>query len=288
MVDYVVDKINNNPHTMKPITPPLKMSKMISDNFGANFDLSRREILIIGLCGGQGGGKTKLSKILSKNVMGSAIIEERSYFKVMPAKRKLSTQAEPLFNEIAGYSKDRKLLLVDLSDPSCYDYEKFYRDLKSLKEGNPITIKKFNEDSGTYSDKETTIKPNDISMVIIEGYFIFLDKKVKDLIDLKIFVEIDDDIRLSRLLQNENKFLNNNVYAINNFFMIYKNYIKTSYDKYIEPTKHEARIHLPNYTVRDDEVIDGDQTFEVLKNMLTFIAGQRTIAHPKKPQSPNH
>ena len=271
-----------------PLTPPQTMTKMISDGFGRNFDLNRREILIIGLCGGQGGGKTKLSKILSKNVPRSTIIEERSYFKVMPAKRKLSTQAEPLFNEIAGYRKDRKLLLVDLSDPSCYDYEKFYRDLKSLKEGNPITIKKFNEDSGTYSDKETTIKPNDISMVIIEGYFIFLDKKVKDLIDLKIFVEIDDDIRLSRLLQNENKFLNNNVYAINNFFMIYKNYIKTSYDKYIEPTKHEARIHLPNYTVRDDEVIDGDQTFEVLKNMLTFIAGQRTNSNPKKSQSNNH
>ena len=271
-----------------PLTPPQTMTKMISDGFGRNFDLNRREILIIGLCGGQGGGKTKLSKILSKNVPRSTIIEERSYFKVMPAKRKLSTQAEPLFNEIAGYRKDRKLLLVDLSDPSCYDYEKFYRDLKSLKEGNPITIKKFNEDSGTYSDKETTIKPNDISMVIIEGYFIFLDKKVKDLIDLKIFVEIDDDRRLSRLLQNENKFLNNNVYAINNFFLIYKNYIKTSYDKYIEPTKHEARIHLPNYTVRDDEVIDGDQTFEVLKNMLTFIAGQRTNSNPKKSQSNNH
>ena len=63
---------------------------------------------------------------------------------------------------------------------------------------------------------------------------------------------------------------------------------QTSYDKYIEPTKHEARIHLPNYTVRDDEVIDGDQTFEVLKNMLTFIAGQRTNSNPKKSQSSNH
>ena len=54
-------------------------------------------------------------------------------------------------------------------------------------------------------------------------------KKVRELIDLKIFVEINDDIRLSRLLLNENKFSNNNPIAIKQFFNIYKNYIKTSF-----------------------------------------------------------
>ena len=273
MVEYL-DKLS--------YTPPQQMNKMITDNFGVHFDLSKQEVIIIGLCGGQGGGKTKLSKILSKNVPKSSIIEERSYFKVMPAKRKLTTEVEPLFGEIGGYSKDRKLLLVDLSDPNCYDYEKLYNDLISLKKGNPITLRKFNEDTGTYSDKTTTIKPKEILMVIIEGYFIFRDKKVKDLIDLKIFVEIDDDIRLSRLLTNENKFLNNNVYAINNFFMIYKNYIKPSYDQYIEPTKHEAKLYLPNYTVRDDEVIDGDKTFNLLTYMLKYIVEQRSSINFKK------
>ena len=56
-------------------------------------------------------------------------------------------------------------------------------------------------------------------------------KKVRELIDLKIFVEINDDIRLSRLLLNENKFSNNNPIAIKQFFNIYKNYIKTSFDQ---------------------------------------------------------
>ena len=257
------------------MTPPQNMKQMILDNFGSNFDLKQPKMIIVGLCGGQGGGKTKLSKILSKNVKKSAIIEERSYFKVMNSKRKLSIDEKPLFDEIGGYNKDRKLLLVELSNPASYDYEKLYKNLKSLKEGQPISVSKFDEDKGNYTGKETTIKPNETYMVILEGYFIFRDEKVKSLIDLKIYVEIDDDIRLSRLLTNENKFLNNNPLAIKNFFMIYKNYIKTSYQKYIEPTKHEAKINLPNYTVRDDEVINGDETFKSLILMLNSIVERR-------------
>ena len=270
-MDYLENKAGN----LAPLTPPQKMNQMILDNFGKQFNFTQHKIIIVGLCGGQGGGKTKLSKILSKNIPRSAIIEERSYFKVMKSKRKLSYEIEPLFEEIGGYSKERKLLLVDLSNPDCYDYEKLYQNLKSLKEGNPISVRKFNEDAGQYTGEEASIKPNEISLVILEGYFIFRDKKVKDLIDLKIYVEIDDDIRLSRLLLNENKFLNNSPFAIKNFFMIYKNYIKTSYEQYIEPTKHEAKINLPNYTVRDDEVIDGDETFNSLILMLKSIVDIR-------------
>ena len=81
-------------------------------------------------------------------------------------------------------------------------------------------------------------------------------------------MEIDDDIRLSRLLLNENKYLNNNPIAIKQFFSIYKNYIKTSFDQYIAPTKNEGQIILPNYTVQNDEIIDKDETLDSLIVML--------------------
>ena len=273
MVDHLEDleKLNK----LSTLTPPQKMNQMIVDNFGKNFDLKKPKVIIVGLCGGQGGGKTKLSRILSKNIPNSAIIEERSYFKTMTLQRKLSYEIEPLFDEIGGYSKDRKLLMVELSNPSSYDYEKLYQNLKSLKEGKDISVRIFSEDKGNYTGEEVTIKTTETCLIILEGYFLFRDKNVRDLIDLKIYVEIDDDIRLSRLLLNENKFLNNDSLAIKNFFMIYKNYIKTSYEQYIEPSKHEARIILPNYTVRDDEVIDGDETFESLIVMLKSFVKQR-------------
>jgi len=250
-------------------SPPQQFTNLdVLNKFGKALDLEKPKILIVGLCGGQGAGKTKLSTILSKNIKNSTIIEERSYYKKKPNKRKLSYEVQPLFEEYGGYSKERKLLLVDLSNPASYNYEKLYQDLLALKEGNPITIKKFNEETESYAENEIIIDPKIIPLVLLEGYFIFKDKKVRDLIDLKIFVEIDDDIRLSRLLLNENKFLNNNPIAIKQFFNIYKNYIKTSFDQYISPTKNEGQIILPNYTVQNDEIVDKDETLESLIVML--------------------
>lgn len=259
-------------------SPPQQFTNLdVLDKFDKAFDLKKPKILIVGLCGGQGAGKTKLSKILSKNIKNSAIIEEKSYYKKMPSKRKLSYEVQPLFDEYGGYSKERKLLLVDLSNPSSYNYENLYQNLLSLKEGKAISLKKYNEETFSFSEDDTIIDPKKIPLVLLEGYFIFRDKRVRDLIDLKIFVEIDDDIRLSRLLLNENKYLNNNPIAIKQFFSIYKNYIKTSFDQYIAPTKNEGQIILPNYTVQNDEIIDKDETLDSLIVMLNSKVNKNKI-----------
>ena len=82
------------------------------NKFGKALNLEKPKILIVGLCGGQGAGKTKLSKILNKNIEHSIIFEERSYYKKKPIKRKLNYEVQPLFEEYGGYSKERKLLLT--------------------------------------------------------------------------------------------------------------------------------------------------------------------------------
>ena len=239
-------------------SPPQQFTNLdVLDKFDKAFDLKKPKILIVGLCGGQGAGKTKLSKILSKNIKNNEV--------------------QPLFDEYGGYSKERKLLLVDLSNPSSYNYESLYQNLLSLKEGKPISLKKYNEEKFSFSEDDTIIDPKKIPLVLLEGYFIFRDKRVRDLIDLKIFVEIDDDIRLSRLLLNENKYLNNNPIAIKQFFSIYKNYIKTSFDQYIAPTKNEGQIILPNYTVQNDEIIDKDETLDSLIVMLNSKVNKNKI-----------
>ena len=234
-----------------------------------------QKVFIVGLCGGQGGGKTKLSKVLSKNIPHSAIIEERNFFKTLTTKRKLSAGDEPLVGEFGGYSKNRKLLLVELSNPKSYDYDKLYNTLKKLNDGETVHINKFNEDDGTYTNDEIVINPEEVSLVIVEGYFLFKNEKIRDLINLKIFSEIDDDIRLSRLLINENKYLNNNPVAFKYFFLIYEKYIKYSYDQYIAPTKQYANIILPNYTVNEDQTIEGDDTLELLITNLRNAANRK-------------
>ena len=234
-----------------------------------------QKVFIVGIYGGQGGGKTKLSKVLCKNIPCSAIIEERNFFKENTTSRKLSAGDEPLVGEFGGYSKNRKLLLVELSNPNSYDYDKIYTTLKKLSKGDTVLIKKFDEDEGKYTNETFEINPDKTKLIIIEGFFLFKNQKVRDLINLKIYSEIDDDIRLSRLLINENKFLKNNPVAFKYFFLIYEKYIKYSYDHNIAPSKQYAKIILPNYTVHDDQTIDGDETLELLINNLKNVVSRR-------------
>ena len=104
--------------------PSKKASQFLEDSVKSMNE--GQKVFIVGICGGQGGGKTKLSKVLSKNIPHSSIIEERNFFKTLTTKRKLSAGDEPLAGEFGGYSKNRKLLLVELSNPKSYDYEALY------------------------------------------------------------------------------------------------------------------------------------------------------------------
>ena len=240
-----------------------------------------QKVFIVGICGGQGGGKTKLAKVLCKNIPKSAIIEERNYFKLAKAKRKLTYGDDVLLSKFGEYSEERKLLLVELSNPKSYDYIKLYNNLKSLIEGKPVLIKKFDEIEGKYTGEMIEINPKNTRLIILEGYFIFKDDNVRDLINLKIFSEVDDDMRLSRLLVNENQFLKGMPIAFKHFFMIYEKYIKVSYEKHIEPTKKQAKIILSNCLVKDgdedkNEIIVEDETLLLLiDNLKNIFKGMR-------------
>ena len=231
-------------------------------------------IFIVGICGGQGGCKTKLAKLLCKKIPYSSLIEEKSFFKPSTVKRKLSAGDEPLAGEFDGYSKQRKMLLTELSNPNSYDYKKFYDTLMKLKNGEKVQLKKFDEENERFVD-EYEINPANVHVVIVVGYFLYKNEKIRDIINIKIYNQVDDDIRLSRLLINENYYLKNNPIAFKTLFMIYEKYLKSNYEAYIAPSKQYAQIILPNYTVEDDKIRGDDETLNFLLTNLTNIATRK-------------
>ena len=83
--------------------------------------------------------------------------------------------------------------------------------------------------------------------------------------DLKLYTQVDDDVRLSRLILRENVYLKNNANDFKIFFLIYEKYLKTSFEANIEPGKQCANIILPNYEItEDDEIKSADGTLEFL------------------------
>jgi uridine kinase len=268
--------MDDEPKKITPYTPILKSKKMSLEDSLETMEKGQK-VFIVGICGGQGGGKTKLSKVLSEKVSKSEVIEERNFFKPQSTQRKLSRGDEHLVGEFGGYSKKRKILLVELSNPQSYDYEKLYNTLQKLIKGESVYIRQFNEETGEYTNEQQEINPEETNLIIVEGYFLFRDEKVRNLINLKIYSEVDDDIRLSRLLINENKFLNNNPVAFKYFFLIYEQFIKYSYEQNIAPTKQYAKIILPNYTVNKNQTIEenGDDTLKLLITNLQNLPNRK-------------
>ena len=255
-------------------TPLPRKRSLIVDDETFKVSMQDSSTFIVGICGGQGGCKTKLARLLCKKIPHSALIEEKSFFKTSTVKRKLSAGDEPLVGEFDGYSKQRKILLTELSNPNSYDYDKFYDTLVKIKSGEKVTIKKFDEENEKFVD-EYEIDPSNVHVVIVVGYFLFKNEKTRNIINLRIYNQIDDDIRLSRLLINENYYLKNNPIAFKTLFMIYEKYLKSTYETHIAPSKQYAQMILPNYTVGEDEKIEGDETLNLLLTNLTNIATRK-------------
>lgn len=101
--------------------------------------------------------------------------------------------------DVDGYSQDRKVLLTELSNPECYAHEALVNCLNDLKNGKKVSIPFFDEENKMVIRDYTEINPKNETMIIIEGYFIFKDPQLREMFDLKMYTEVDDDVRLSRL-----------------------------------------------------------------------------------------
>lgn len=71
--------------------------------------------------------------------------------------------------------------------------------LNDLKNGKKVSIPFFDEENKTVMKDYTEINPMKETMILIEGYFIFKDPKLREIFDFKMYNEVDDDVRLSRL-----------------------------------------------------------------------------------------
>ena len=253
--------MNKTCETISPI-PRKKSLNLVLEAMSWNF-FHGKNVAFIGLCGGQASGKTQIANYFQKNIPGSAIIAERDFFKIGKTNRKMSSSDEPLVGDVDGYDPERKNLLIQLSNPEFYDHDKLINCLEKLAKSEEVDIPYYDEAEGTI--KERSLNPKNTILFIVEGYFIFKNQKLRELFDLKLYTEVDDDVRLSRLILRENKYLKNNANAFKTFFLIYEKYLKTSFESNIEIGKKYANIILPNYEITDKgEIEKGDDTLEFL------------------------
>lgn len=142
---------------------------------------------IIGICGGSGSGKTTVTSTLV-NLVGEenvSIIEQDSYYK---------DQSHLGFEDRVKTNYDH---------PFAFDNKLLIQQIKDLKEGK--AIEKPIYDFSEHNRKKKTLKVESKEVVILEGILIFNEQEIRDLMDIKVFVDTDSDVRIIRRILRDIK-----------------------------------------------------------------------------------
>lgn len=183
-----------------------------------------RRPLIIGIAGGAGSGKSTISEKL-KSINGEnkvQIIEQNSFVKDFSS---------------MNFDERKKL---NFEHPDSFDFDYLVRILKDLALGNDVSIPSFDFVTLERTDDFQTITPKDI--IIVEGSLILYEKKLRDLFDIKVFIDTDSDIRLIRRIIRDTKVKS---MPLEKIILEYISVVKPTNINFVEPTKRFADIIIP-------------------------------------------
>ena len=183
-----------------------------------------RRPLIIGIAGGAGSGKSTISEKL-KSINGEnkvQIVEQNSFVKDFSS---------------MNFDERKKL---NFEHPDSFDFDYLVRILKDLALGNDVSIPSFDFVTLERTDNFQTITPKDI--IIVEGSLILYEKKLRDLFDIKVFIDTDSDIRLIRRIIRDTKEKSK---PLEKIILEYISVVKPTNINFVEPTKRFADIIIP-------------------------------------------
>ncbi|MDR2464919.1 MAG: uridine kinase [Streptococcaceae bacterium] len=185
----------------------------------------KKKPIIIGVSGGSGSGKTTVSRAILDNFPEHSItvIEHDSYYK---------NQDEMTFEE---------RLKTNYDHPLAFDTNLLVKQLTALREYKAIDIPVYDYVRHTRSDKVLHQEP--VEVIIVEGILIFEDKRLRKLMDIKIFVDTDDDVRIIRRIQRD---MIERGRSLESVIDQYLSSVKPAYHQFIEPTKRYADVILPD------------------------------------------
>ena len=180
-------------------------------------------ILVIGIAGGSGSGKTTLmNNIVSRFSEDITVLSHDSYYK---------RHDDMTYEERCQLNYD---------EPAALETELMVKHLDRLRNGEAIDCPEYDFTVHNRSDKVKHIEPSRI--IIVEGILIFEDEALRDLMDIRIFVDTDADIRLCRRVKRD---VNKRGRSLESVLTQYQQTVKPMYEKYVEPSKKYAHILVP-------------------------------------------
>jgi len=180
--------------------------------------------ILIGITGGTGSGKSTIAREIYKQFGDTciAMIEQDSYYK---------DQSDLSYEERIKTNYDH---------PDAFDTSLLVRHLKLLLEGNVIEKPIYNFEIHNRIAETVTVMPREI--IIFEGILVLAEKILRDMLDIKIYVDTDADVRFIRRLMRD---INERGRTTDSVITQYLNVVKPMHEQFTEPTKRHADIIIP-------------------------------------------
>ena len=181
------------------------------------------KIMVIGIAGGTGSGKTTITKRLIERFGGDvSVIHHDNYYKAhhdMPY-------------------EERALLNYD--HPDSFDTDMLIEHLKLLKEGKSIQCPVYDYSIHDRTDQTVTIRPTRV--IIVEGILIYENRELCDQMDIKIFVDADADVRILRRIVRDVRDRGRSLESVINQYL---STVKPMHEAFVEPSKRRADVIVP-------------------------------------------
>jgi uridine kinase len=180
--------------------------------------------LIIGIAGGTGSGKTTVARRVASALADSSVafVEMDSYYR----------------NHI-GLSM-RELNQINWDHPDAFDFDLFVEHLDAMSNGLPIDKPIY--DYAIHARSAESVRIAKVDVVVVDGILLFTDERVRERLDVKVFVDADADIRLVRRIKRD---MSSRGRPLNEILDQYVNTVRPMHLQFIEPSKRWADVIVP-------------------------------------------
>ncbi len=180
-------------------------------------------IIVIGIAGGTGSGKTTITRAITEHFGGDVtVIYHDNYYKA---------------HHDLSYEERAKL---NYDHPNAFDTEIMVRDLGALRRGEEIRSPLYDYTIHDRSENTLTIRPTKI--IVVEGIMIFAAPELRELMDIRIFVDADADVRILRRIMRDVKERGRTLESVIDQYLTT---VKPMHEAFVEPSKRYADVIIP-------------------------------------------
>ena len=197
-----------------------------------------RDVKAIGITGGSGSGKSTIVRKISEVCPDFVFIPQDNYYRS------------------AAFVNNSNITAYNFDHPDAFDMELLHKHLAALKRGEAIEMPQY--DFVHHCRMKETIHLESAPLIIVEGLMVLFDPEIRNLLDLKIYVDTPDDIRFIRRLLRD---INERGRTLDSVVKQYLEVVRPGHASFIEPTKEYADLIIP----------EGGHNQNALKVLISFI-----------------